>query len=98
MVEVFKSPINLQREASVREIAKSAPIVIGANASARATIAFAKTYTTAPFVYYSISCADEKFGLSHYITSVTTTGFVIVVENQDSTERSVIVTYDVTAN
>lgn len=98
MVEIFKSPVNLQKESTVREAAKSAPIVIAANSSARTTIPFVKTYADAPFVHYNIICTDDKFNLSHYISAVTNTGFTIFIENQDFSERSVIVMYEVMNN
>jgi hypothetical protein len=98
MVEVFKSPINIQRSTDVRSIATSAPIAIEANSSVRAIIPFAKPFVEVPFVVYSITCADNLFELGHYIVEVRLDGFTICIENQSMSARSVKVTYEAKSN
>jgi hypothetical protein len=97
MVEVFKSPVNLQKTADmavVRMSAVSAPITIEANSSVRATIPYGKALADVPMVFYSIVCADNVFELSHYIYEMRNDGFIICIENQSVTPRTVKVVYE----
>lgn len=70
-------------------------IAIDANSSVRTTIPFGKTFAAVPYVFYTLVCSDNNFELAHYIVSVTTSEFIICVENQSMTPRSVRITYKV---
>lgn len=97
MVEVFKSPINLQNAAAAAvaapQHATSDAINIDANSSARVTLAFARAFDVVPVVLYSVICADNAFCLAHYIAEVTPTGVTICIENQAFTARTIKITY-----
>jgi hypothetical protein len=98
MVEIFKSPVNIQNSVVARYAATSELITIGANTSARVTLTFARAFDSMPVVFYSILCADALFGLSHYIAEVTNTGVIVCIENQALVERTIKITYEARAN
>jgi hypothetical protein len=98
MVEVFKSPINLQKSADVRATATSAEIAIEANSSVRVAIPFAKAFVDAPLVLYSLICADNVFELSHYLVEIRVDGFTVCIENQSRVSRAVKVMYEARSN
>lgn len=98
MVEVFKSPVNLQKQTEVRAIATSAAIAIEPNSSVRAAIPFAKPFADVPFVFYSVICADNAFELAHYIVEIRADGFTVCIENQSMAARSVKIAYEAKSN
>lgn len=101
--DVFKSQFNKALDEKnagaattskkTQEISSSPIITIEANTSVCATVKFADSFECAPFVFYSVMCADRNFSLCHYITDIKANGFDVCIENQSMTARHVTIQY-----
>lgn len=105
-MDIFKSQFNAEIEAKKAkalapesqkksfEVNSSPPITIEGNRSVSAPISFEEAFSSAPFVLYSVVCSDRNFALSHYITDIKATHFVICIENQSLEARHVVIQYE----
>lgn len=99
--DIFKSQFNKTQDEKaaagtqkkVQEISSSPVITIEPNTSVCASIKFAEAFECAPFVFYSVMCADRSFAINHYITDIKANGFELCIENQAMVTRHITVQY-----
>ena len=93
MVEVFKSPVNLQKCAEARVVAISGDTQTDANSSIVVPYAFPKPFNCIPVVTCTIVCADKKFELNYNLGAVRPDGFDFHIENLADSARVFRVAY-----
>ena len=96
----FKSTANILKEQLAQQVTvvNKGQFTVDPNTSLLVTVDYKHTYISEPMIFYTLICADNEFGLNHYLNKVGTSNCIIAIENTIDKPRQISVVYRIASN